>query len=1372
MHRNWNILITALTWIGVATLPVWGAGLSSKSVSARFDREVRPLVERYCQDCHNAKEFKGDLDLARFRSSESALREPKVWLEVMEQMRLGEMPPKDKPQPTPAEKDRLLSGVEAMINQAARAQSGDPGPVVLRRLNNAEYTYTLRDLTGVDSLSPAREFPADSAAGEGFMNTGNALVMSPALLTKYLDAAKAVAGHAVLLPDGIRFSASDTERDWTDEALARIRAFYRPFVKEGSDEAGVLPLEGYLRATLDQRKGLSGRSPNLEAVAQRQALNPRYLSQLWNTLNPTQGKNPSLLLEQLHQRWSQAQPQEAPALAALIGQWQKALWKFNSVGHLRRHLGGTDGPKAWMEPVDPLQSQLDVRLKLEPPADAKEVVVYLAAGDAGDGSKQDVVVWHRPELVVPGQANLPLKDVRGFIADRMRRREIIFSSTEQCLGIAAELGSATGPRDLKAMAQQKGVDPEVLGSWLDFLGIGSDAPPQLDYFKGRIEKSGGYEFIRGWGTDETPLLVANSSDQAVRVPGNMKAHAIAVHPSPTLQACVGWRSPIQGTVRVEAVITHAHPECGNGVTWTLELRRGTLRQPLANGVSQGGKPVVMPPIPNLALQRGDLISLQIGPRDGNHSCDLTDINLRIVGSQEWDLSRDVSPDVLASNPHADSHGNPAVWHFYAETVGKAAGATLPQGSLLAQWQSTSDPVKKAQLATAVQALLKQGISKSTPAADVQLFRQLSALGGPLFARSTTHPPADSGNADGSGWGLDPNLFGPRANLPDVDPLDLCIQAPGVLEIRLPSEFVSGCEWVTRGSLHPSAGREGSVQLVAQTSKPNLSGLTPGVPVVVHTDSSASQRLTQAFHDFRQLFPAALCYKRIVPVDEAVTLTLYHREDEPLQRLMLNPSQVAELNRLWDELFFISREPIQLQAAFEQIYEYATQDRPDMVQAFGPMREPIRKRAQAFRDRRIQSEPSQLNAVLKFADRAYRHPLSPTETQELRDLYTQLRTSEIPHDEALRLVLAKIWVSPSFLYRLEQAQPGSQPKPVSDWELATRLSYFLWSSTPDEELTRLAQAGRLHQTSVLSAQTRRMLRDPKIRRLAEEFGCTWLHVHDFPSLDEKSERHFPTFAGLRESMYEETLHGFTDLFQNNRSVLHLVDADFTFLNEDLAQHYGIPGVHGKEWRRVDGVRAYGRGGILAQATTLSKQSGASRTSPILRGNWFCETLLGEKLPRPPKGVPVLPEIPPQGLTERQLTEKHSTDPKCAGCHIRVDPYGYSLEGYDAIGRKRTTDAAGLEINTQVKLIDGTTFDGLEGLKQYVLQKRREAFLRQFHRKLLGYALGRSLQISDTPLVNELVQAQERRGHRVGDAVEQIVLSPQFRELRGRDFIPSH
>jgi hypothetical protein len=478
-------------------------------------------------------------------------------------------------------------------------------------------------------------------------------------------------------------------------------------------------------------------------------------------------------------------------------------------------------------------------------------------------------------------------------------------------------------------------------------------------------------------------------------------------------------------------------------------------------------------------------------------------------------------------------------------------------------------------------------------------------------------------------------------------------------------------------------------------------------------------------------------------------------------------------------------------AFEQIWQFATQDADPKV--FEPLRKPIHDRAAAFRQRLVDTQPRHVEAVLDFAERAYRRPLSSAEREEVRGLYAKLRKEELPHEEAIRLTLARVFTAPAFLYRLEKPAPGKKPGPISDLELASRLSYFLSSSMPDAELRDDAVAARLQRgdarasrtADILSAynsqsltdapspallqQTRRLLRDPRARRLAIEFACQWLHIYDFDSLDEKSERHFPTFAGVRGPLYEEAIRFFTDLFQHDGSVLDILDANYTFLNESLAKHYGIPGVTGPEWRRVDGVKQYARGGILGLGATLAKQSGASRTSPILRGNWVAEALLGDKLPRPPKDVPKLPEDEAalEGMTVRQLVEKHSSDPRCFKCHQRIDAFGYALESFDAIGRHRDKDLADRAIETHATVMDGSQIEGIDGLRNYLLTKRRDAFLRQFCRKLLGYALGRAVQLSDTPLLADMRQALEKNNFRFSAAVETIVCSRQFRAIRGHD-----
>src|SRR5688572_26364255 len=355
-----------------------------------FNQTIRPVVKQFCLGCHSTEKQKGDLDLERFSSIAEVKRHPKVWQQVIEQLSLGEMPPKEKPQPTAVQRGQLVAWVNVVLDEVALARAGDPGPVVLRRLSNAEYTYTIRDLTGVKSLDPAREFPVDGAAGEGFMNVGNALVMSPSLITKYLDAGKEIASHAMLLPDGIRFSAKDTRRDWTEEILGEIRRFYGRYTMQGGGSAvnlqgikfdtkdgGVVDLRKYLEALLEERH-----NRNSEFRIQNPGLSRKYLERLRAILN---GKEPSMILDPIRARWRDAKStNDIAEIVKEIEEWQRTIWKFNSVGHL----GKVGGPKEWLEAFSPVDFRQEVRMRL-PSSAAGEVTLYLVASDAGDGNTDD-----------------------------------------------------------------------------------------------------------------------------------------------------------------------------------------------------------------------------------------------------------------------------------------------------------------------------------------------------------------------------------------------------------------------------------------------------------------------------------------------------------------------------------------------------------------------------------------------------------------------------------------------------------------------------------------------------------------------------------------------------------------------------------------------------------------------------------------------------------------------------------------------------------------------------------------------------------------------------------------------------------------------
>jgi hypothetical protein len=429
-----------MSFVAALAFSLSAGGLSG----ADFEKDVLPVLKERCNTCHSTEKQKGDLDLERFTSLAEIKKEPMIWEGVLEQIEMGEMPPKKEKQLSAAEKKQLTDWVRGTLDQIALANAGDPGPVVLRRLSNMEYTYTLRDLTGVESLDPAREFPVDGAAGEGFTNAGAALVMSPALLTKYLDAAKEVAAHAVFTPHGMRWSASTSSQDWTDEALARIRGIYAKHTTSG--EASQTVAQGI---KLDTGTG-SGRLPlakYLDALQGRgsaDGLSPKYLQILREALTSTK---PSVLLDPLRAKF-----REKKLTAADIEPWQQVLWRFANVGHI----GKENGPKAWQEPVTPLVPKHEMRVKL---ASDRDVTLYLTTTDAGDGSADDEVIWQNARLVAPGRPDLPISGLPALVKHLEEQRAKIIANTEQCLNAIA-----SGKDD---------VDATLMTAWREYLGYGT-----------------------------------------------------------------------------------------------------------------------------------------------------------------------------------------------------------------------------------------------------------------------------------------------------------------------------------------------------------------------------------------------------------------------------------------------------------------------------------------------------------------------------------------------------------------------------------------------------------------------------------------------------------------------------------------------------------------------------------------------------------------------------------------------------------------------------------------------------------------------------------------------------------------------------------
>ncbi len=423
-------------------------------------------------------------------------------------------------------------------------------------------------------------------------------------------------------------------------------------------------------------------------------------------------------------------------------------------------------------------------------------------------------------------------------------------------------------------------------------------------------------------------------------------------------------------------------------------------------------------------------------------------------------------------------------------------------------------------------------------------------------------------------------------------------------------------------------------------------------------------------------------------------------------------------------------------------------------------------------------------VTDFARRAFRRPVAPAEVATYDGLAALAQRRGEPLEEALAVAIEAMLVSPDFLFRIEhdravpartvpaklgqdspaiQQEPsGAAGVPIGDHDLAARLSYFLWASMPDAELRRLADRGELRRPAVLEREVRRMLQDEKARTLVEEFGGQWLQVRALESVAPDKER-FPGFDDyLRFSMRRETELFFASIIRDDRSIFDFLNAPYTFVNERLARHYGIEGVTGPEFRRVEAPAM--RGGVLTQASVLTVSSYATRTSPVLRGKWILENLLGAPPPDPPPGVPNLSEAK-AGVTAsvRQQLEAHRTNPTCAACHRRMDPLGFGLENYDGIGAWRTTDA-GSPIDATGELPDGRTFDGPVALRS-ILERERDAFARALTVKLLTYALGRGLTPADRQTVRTIARALPAHDYRFSGLVLEIVRSAPFQLRRG-------
>ena len=414
-------------------------------------------------------------------------------------------------------------------------------------------------------------------------------------------------------------------------------------------------------------------------------------------------------------------------------------------------------------------------------------------------------------------------------------------------------------------------------------------------------------------------------------------------------------------------------------------------------------------------------------------------------------------------------------------------------------------------------------------------------------------------------------------------------------------------------------------------------------------------------------------------------------------------------------------------------------------------------------------------IERFMRRAYRRPVTGGEVAKLVRLAEIAREHGDGFERGIQLAVQAVLASPQFLFRVELYRPERDRRgrvintaggaPLNDFEVASRLSYFLWSSMPDDELSSLAESAELLKPEVLEQQVRRMLQDPKAEAFVENFAGQWLQLRRLKDANPDREQFADFDETLREAMTRESELFFAAIMREDRSVLEFLDSDYTFLNERLAKHYGIPGVEGPEFRRVK-LETDQRGGLITQASILTVTSNPSRTSPVNRGKWILEQILGDPPPPAPPEVPLLADDDEGAVltgTLRQRMEQHRSNPSCAACHARLDPPGFGLENYDAVGAWRDKEGD-LPIDASAELPTGESFDGPAELKA-ILKTRKAAFVQTLSEKMLTYALGRGLEDSDACVVEDIAKGVAADQYRFSRMVLEIVKSDPFLKRRG-------
>lgn len=698
-------------------------------------------------------------------------------------------------------------------------------------------------------------------------------------------------------------------------------------------------------------------------------------------------------------------------------------------------------------------------------------------------------------------------------------------------------------------------------------------------------------------------------------------------------------------------------------------------------------------------------------------------------------------------------------------------------------------------------------------------------------------------------------FGKHPQGSSIEPDSFVVSAPKTIEISLPNEAIkqlAGKHLLFKCQLDTSVDRNGSVFVQADLNRVDAS-IDRSAQILMDGSSDAAKSLRKFADDFCDTFPNRFFY-----VDSGRGLAAgfhlvegFFRDDQPLVHKVLSENEQIELDRLWRELDFVTEsaetllrgfvwfERAEREVLLDKRFDFLRPEDPQLVETemleqfeklyldkMGVQRiedslkpvnrdskfemihgffEQIRHGLSQHQSLLSLAEPLAIRDIENFAARAYRRPLTDSDRNTLKSLYRKMRADGLDIEAALRGLVTAILMSPDFflLYREEPDSPTIAP--LADHVLAARLSYFLWSTLPDDELNSAAVTRELSDLNQLERQTLRMLSDSRMQSFSREFFGQWLRYRDFIEKDPINAAAFPGYDDdLRSAMAEEPVQFLARLIQEDRPVIELLNSDVTMVNARLAKHYGpifekqyneqlnqglkaqsigLATVTTKArdsslqsapspWLPVSGLRQAGRGGLFGMAVVLAKNSAGERTSPVKRGFWSVHHLLGQHFPPPPADVPELPKS--EATSEksiRDLLALHVAAEQCARCHKHFDGLGLAMEGFDAIGRARIVDTAGRPIDKVAELPGGNRAQGVGGLIDYVEKQRHDDFIHTLCRKFLGYALGRSVLLSDQPLLDEMEKQLISNDYRFSSLFITVVRSQQFRYQRGKDYSSS-